>query len=116
MRVGRRSPIGSVLVGWVIIGLGIVLFPILWLVFVMGYAAEYPTLMRFLARSDAHVFFDLPGSLRAYEIMFAALPAAGTGLAATGVFLTRRQSVTRAVLAGIGVGAIVLVLAVVLTP
>lgn len=116
MPMRRRLPAGSVLVGWVMIGLGIVLFPILWVVLVMGHAAEYPTLMHFLARSDAHVFFDLPGSLRAYEILFAALPAAGTGLVASGVFLTRRQSVTRAALAGIGVGAIVLVLAVIATP
>jgi hypothetical protein len=103
-------------IGWVMVGLGTVLFPILWLAFVMGHAAEYRTLMRFLARSDAHVFFDLPGSLRAYEILFAALPAAGTGLVAGGVFLIRRWSVTRSALAGIGVGAIVLVLAAVVTP
>jgi hypothetical protein len=103
-------------VGGVLIGIGLMVFPAAWVALVIAYTDEYPELMRFLARSDAHVFFDLPGTFRAYEILYAGLPAAGATLIAAGIFLIRGKGVVWSWLVGLGIGVATLLVAVLLTP
>lgn len=99
---------------WLLITCGLVLFPVAWTVVVAGRAFEVRALMRFLARSDAHVFFDLPGvlaDLRAFPILFTAFPAAGATLIATGVSLRRGRSAGSAIGVGVVTGLAALVVA-----
>ncbi|MGI9585466.1 MAG: hypothetical protein ACR2N7_07720 [Acidimicrobiia bacterium] len=104
------------IIGGLLIAFGFAVFPVLWVVFLAAYSNEYPELMRFLGRSDAHVFFNLPGTLRAFEILFAALPAFGATLIATGVFLLRGRGAIWSWFAGLGVGFVTLIVAVIITP
>lgn len=98
---------GSHPIAWLLIGTGLLLFPVLWSFIVIGRATEVRPLMRFLARSDAHVFFDLPGvfaNLRAFSILFTIVPAAGATLVGIGVASRRGRSPVSAMLIGVAVG------------
>jgi hypothetical protein len=102
---GTGAP--SSTLAWVLIASGLILFPVAWTAVIVGRAVEVRPLMRFLARSDAHVFFDLPGvlaNLRAFSILFAVLPATGAALVATGVASRSGRSLVSALVVGIGIG------------
>lgn len=106
-------------IAWVCIVVGLAVFPVLWSAVVVGRFVEVEPLMRFLARSDAHVFFDLPGvlaELRAYAILFTAMPATGATLVAFGVMLLRDRRIGQSFVVAVGVGAAVLMLVWLTTP
>lgn len=101
-------------VAWAFIVAGLVLFPVMWAALVLGRMLEVRPLMRFLARSDAHVFFDLPGvlgDLRAFPILFAALPATGVTLMTGGVAVRRGDAAGRVVLVALAAGMAALLVA-----